>query len=367
MAVQEPSKDVILCDRCFAMVKAEAEFCPDCGAPIAHDDAPSEGSDAAIYPELARANLLRMRGEYKQAEDICLSILRRFPNNATANGLLGDMKAEQGDLEQAAEWYELALDLVDDTTIKTKLVNVKKRIQEREVANTAKQIGLPSNKPKTGLYVVVILILIGGSAAAAYMMGQQSNIANTNGKQAMTAPLNIPGNSNKGDKGTANPDNGDEGATVEPPIPSAKPEVDRQLIQALSLATTFGAKVIDAFQDPRTKQITVTFVGTEGENLHTIAAELGKAALDSHLESPKVTIRGIVSNRISLVADMTRESLRSLDTPEWKQAHESDPDAWANAVLSNVWPPTANSDASRSEAAPPSERGDASGQPLQGN
>jgi Tfp pilus assembly protein PilF len=90
-------------------VKPGAGFCPECGAPIG--TAPAEGSDAAIYPELARVNLLRLRGDYKAAQDHCRAVLRKFPNNVTANQLLGDLCQETGDLSQAKEWYELALDI----------------------------------------------------------------------------------------------------------------------------------------------------------------------------------------------------------------------------------------------------------------
>lgn len=352
------------------MVKANAEFCPDCGAPITHDDAPTEGSDAAIYPELARANLLRMRGEFKQAEDICLSILRRFPNNATANGLLGDMKAEQGDLEQAAEWYELALDLVDDSGVKAKLHQVKKRIQDREAANTAKQIGLPSGKPKMGLFIVAALVLIVCSAGAAYVLGQKSQVTSKTPRTTIDDPLNIPrtttGSASNSSEEEGDPSKG-ETAPVQAPA-SVKAEVDRALLNAIARENPLGSKLIDAFQDPRSKDITLTFVATESDDLRNIAAELGKSALTLHLESNRIILRGIMVNQISLVADMTREAYRATDSQEWKDAHRDDAKAFANAVLSNVWPPQLQGETSRGETATPPESGDASGQPLnQGN
>ncbi len=347
------------------MVKAGAEFCPDCGAPLPHDDAPSEGSDAAIYPELARANLLRMRGEYKQAEDICLSILRRYPNNATANSLLGDMKAEQGDLEQAAEWYELALDLVDDSSIKTKLSNVKKRVQEREAANTAKQIGLPSGKPKIGLYVLIVLILIGGSASVAYVLGSKASQGSAK-RTKMNDPLVIPGNGSTNssrDQGTdaEMPDSGQP-----TPTNSGMPDADRGLLQTISQASLVGSKAISALQDPRTKTIIVTFIGSEGEAMHELAAQLGKATLESHPDCLKVVLRGISGRQVAFIADMTRESLAATETQEWKDAHANDAKAWMSASLMNAWP-ASNQGTGGSDSSTPSERGDASGEPLQGN
>src|SRR5579872_6736771 len=61
--------------------------------------------------DLARANLLRMRADYKRAEDLCLTILKSNPKSAATHSLLGDIYSDQGQLEQAAQWYGLSLDL----------------------------------------------------------------------------------------------------------------------------------------------------------------------------------------------------------------------------------------------------------------
>ena len=149
MEAPERSNPLLLCQKCFAMIPAGAEYCPECGAPIVDDLA--EGSDTAVYPELARANLLRMRGEYKVAEDICLAILRRHPNSATANTLLGDICADRGDLKQAADWYDMALDITPDSeSDRRKLEAMRRRIKEHEAAEAAKHLGLPESKPKIG-------------------------------------------------------------------------------------------------------------------------------------------------------------------------------------------------------------------------
>jgi len=53
----------------------------------------SDPSDAQAGAELARANLLRLRGDYLAAEAECLKVLRQFPNNAGAHTLLGEICA----------------------------------------------------------------------------------------------------------------------------------------------------------------------------------------------------------------------------------------------------------------------------------
>ena len=110
MAVQGRS-ETTSCPKCFAVVKLGAEFCPECGATL---DPASGGSDQEVYNDLAKANLLRNRHQMPEAIEVALGILRKYPNNATAHTLLGDIYAELDDLKQAAEWYEMALDLSPD-------------------------------------------------------------------------------------------------------------------------------------------------------------------------------------------------------------------------------------------------------------
>ncbi|GIV08409.1 MAG: hypothetical protein KatS3mg019_0500 [Fimbriimonadales bacterium] len=86
----------------------------ECGSRLKDDTLDplyAEGSDREIYPELARANLLRMQGNYDEAIDICRRIMGRFPSNETVHALLGDIYTDQGKLEDAIQWYELLVEL----------------------------------------------------------------------------------------------------------------------------------------------------------------------------------------------------------------------------------------------------------------
>lgn len=152
------------------MMPSDAEYCSECGAPLS--DAPGVvGSDAEVYPELAKANVLRMRKEFKAAEDICLAILRRFPNNASANTLLGDISVEKGALEQAAEWYELALDILPDSKEnQEKLGSVRAKLNERQTQATVESLGIPAKKPPFVLIGLVVVIVVAFGIAAAMMV-----------------------------------------------------------------------------------------------------------------------------------------------------------------------------------------------------
>lgn len=70
-----------------------------------------EEAELLAAPLLARANLLRMRGQWDEAVAVCTEALRRAPESATAHSLLGDIYEAQGKLDDALQWYGMAVDL----------------------------------------------------------------------------------------------------------------------------------------------------------------------------------------------------------------------------------------------------------------
>lgn len=77
--------------------------------PPAPRDAPSR-DEAGIGALLARAHLLRMRGQWDEAVAACTEALRRVPHSATACALLGDIYEAQGKLDIAMHWFGMAVE-----------------------------------------------------------------------------------------------------------------------------------------------------------------------------------------------------------------------------------------------------------------
>lgn len=96
------------CPRCGSPAPSAGQACRQCAA-AGGVSVLAPGSDPA--PLLARANLLRMRGQWTEAADLCVDILRLQPANATAHSLLGDLYQDQGRAEEARYWYQVALEL----------------------------------------------------------------------------------------------------------------------------------------------------------------------------------------------------------------------------------------------------------------
>lgn len=125
----------MICPYCGAQIADESRFCPECGAPLQDELSGAEGLEIEreVYSLLATANLYRIRGLWQEAENKCVEVLRRYPNNPTAHSLLGDIYADQGRWEEAKEWYELAVELNPSSQVdKRKLERVKSILEERE-------------------------------------------------------------------------------------------------------------------------------------------------------------------------------------------------------------------------------------------
>lgn len=333
MAVPGSERKFNICDRCFASVPAKEPFCQECGAPIVAEDQGTEGSDAVVYTELARANLLRMRGEYKQAEDQCLNILKRFPNNASANTLLGDISAEQGDLTQAVQWYELSLDLVpDDDAVKTKLKAVQERISLQEAATTAKELGLPAGNSRKTQYVIITLVLFLMVATAGYLFGtKQSASADTKQPATVRKPIKIPPSDGGGTGGGSSVDENNSGADLKDQTPGAS---ELPLLHRLESASADGAKVLAVMKDPRNESVIVVYQADQAD-FRALGARLAQSLLTIDPDTLKVTVRAMRGGSLYYTADVNRSQLNETTGQTWKSQNSAD--AWIDYVLKTEW------------------------------
>lgn len=102
----------MVCPSCKAELPDDSCFCSACGVDVRPESA-REVAERAKQEEalLATANLWRMRGKWEDAERCCVEVMRANPNSIHAHSLLGDIYRDQGRYDDAAQWYQLALDL----------------------------------------------------------------------------------------------------------------------------------------------------------------------------------------------------------------------------------------------------------------
>jgi len=283
---------------------SDAEYCTECGAPLS--DAPGvAGSDAEVYPELAKANVLRMRKEFKAAEDICLAILRRFPNNASANTLLGDISVERGSLEQAVEWYELALDILPDSKEnQDKLAAVRAKLNEKQTQTTVEHLGIPAKKPPYVLIALASVIIIAFGVAGAMMVNNAGKGDDPN------RPLVVQGQEDTGAKPMDPNQVMAQVPEATPPVYESDPELLNQLCQALALDPRRVplAEIGSVDHDVR---ITLLVEASDGE--WPLRAKVVRKAFDLVSQAPRVELTVRDGDR-TMTQSVNRETYnRTLD------------------------------------------------------
>jgi tetratricopeptide (TPR) repeat protein len=314
-----------------------------------------------LHAEIARANLLRMRGDYKGAVDQCLSVLKRIPEDGDTHTLLGDIYAEQGNLDEAIQWYEMALDLDPKSNADlSKLNQVRQRFKDREAASAIAQLDIPverTNFVLIGIAVVAILLCLG---IGSYMLGQR-NTASRSSRLARNLPVTAPPQSD------AEPTNEDSGTPVNDdptPINSDRiiPQEDAALTQMISQRSSDGSHLISASEDPRSKIVTLAYVVQPDEDERKIGAELARTTLSQSSDAQLVVLRGIKSDRLGYVADVPRARWQESETDAWKQANPN-VDAWISHLLTNEWVPA---NVGSAATPPPSNSATASATPAAG-
>lgn len=328
MAAQGQSK---ICPKCLEVNDHAATFCIECGAPLS-DEPGAEGSDQEVYRDITQANLHRIRGDYKQAVDTCLSILRRFPNNGTAHTLLGDIYAEQGELDQSIQWYEMALDLRPESENDRRKLNVvSKRKTDQEAASTAKQLGIPETKPRSQQMVFVSAILVAVVGTASFFIGGALNKKNEPApKPKITAPIDV--GSLIGKSPMIEPDAVSDDAPTEgssPVTPSSfGTRTEQEVKDLLASEAGLAGRVMAVYEDPRTYEVLVTVASAEGESPKETSTKVFKAIFKSFPGYVQVTVKVVEGGRTVFIGDANLAAYRAA-IEEGKE-----PDS----ALVNVWP-----------------------------
>lgn len=204
-----------LCSKCFSEIEPHALYCPECGAAQTDEPAP-EGSDLVVYPEIARANLLRIKGDSAGAEKVCIHILRRYPNNATAHVLLGDVYFDKGDLNRALQWYEMAKELSpENPSLDMKVERVKKSLKEQESKVAISDLKVKENARATYWFYGIAVAAIIGLSGLAYYLGVERTKRNSEEAFATyTRPIEVTTPS------TNNPPPKEQSSPTQPATPS---------------------------------------------------------------------------------------------------------------------------------------------------
>jgi len=314
------------CPHCHAQIPAGSVTCPECGSA-------QTARDEGVTAELGQANLLRMRGDLRGAESQLLSLLKKYPNNATAHEMLGDIYHEEKEDAQAAQWYELALDLAPSTPgLATKLELAKERLVKSEEQTQVEQIGLaPVSRTPFWVWPVVALGTIAIIALAAVLILNRKAEPKFVQSQIIAPPQTAPEPTSISPAPTISPS-----VTPTEPLPVANVSQDQAALQNLAQYAADGPRLTTLTTDPRGQTMQLTFTLHPAENPRAMGARLARAALEQFPACSTVTVRASLDGNLIYVADGVRTRLTDIQRPDWQKANPGE-DAWQAYLLTNEW------------------------------
>jgi hypothetical protein len=234
-----------------------------------------------------------------------------LPNNISANVLLGDICYERGDFHQAAEWYELSLDLDPRSVpIQQKLVDAR-RLSDPGIDLTGLEaVGIAGPRTKlpgwawAGILGFVLLL-----AYAAVMpkkpavVEPKQSVIKTSVEAPLTSKTETP---TKGTEPTTEP-------TRETPSSTGIAE-DRELLQKLSQIPEIGSSFLEATVDPRTKHLHLTYLAAE--SLEAQAVRVARTVLSQGEEFERISLRAVKDGKGVFMADAERAKLPAADAAD---------------------------------------------------
>ena len=247
-----------------------------------------------------------------------------------ADALLGDIYGEKGDPEQALQWYELSADLVDDGAVTEKIASVKRRISDRDHATTAKELGLPAERSQKAKFVFSVLVSVFVVFIAGYVLATRQGQNLHAPKSSKTVPaISAPGHDINSDI------DGKGGGDKKEETSSAGSDV--VILERIKSATADGASILLALQDPRNKDVTISYLVEEDKQIRPMAARIATSALDTVPDSLQVTVRAMRGGNVIYVASVHRARLNETKQTAWQNENRENPTAWIDYVLEYEW------------------------------
>lgn len=344
------------CDDCRIILDDSAEFCPSCGKAISGQAASQP--DGGVGALLASANLRRMRGELNAAAEDAQKAFHRDPNNAEAASLLAAIYEDQGDLEEALVWCQVAVDLDPKMPVyRARLDRIRSRIASESSAFAPVRAFLRKRWVRVvasiaaALVVVAVIVSTWGrpyspKARPAARVSKPVTIAAPGEQQPPRRPAQSGGMPLSG----AQPA-GTIPAQAPQPASSARQSLRtlaeiylRDALSASEKVAASGARIDDVIADPRQAVVTVTFSMSSSsvlnkERILSAAYAIALAAFAANNEAQFVTVRCLIPGndggaQIAFVGDTARQTVHPLpDQPSAGQMEAAFGRPWWHAYI----------------------------------
>jgi hypothetical protein len=352
------------CEDCKLILDNDVRHCPKCGKDIASDTAPAPTPEPILdVPKLlAAANLHKFRSEWDEALSAATDALRLEPRNAEIAQTLGSIYEERGMLEEALVWYQMTLELDEDSKQgKAGHDRVGMLMSARRKEAAAAPLKDPAQRATLYAYGIggaVLLVIVGLLISLAMRGGghSRSQAADRSANHSLTPPISQPWA--RGARPSPMPSTTSASKSSEPSLSgetTAAPtqstggllrtkaeQTIRQGLAAAQPVTQAGATIDDVIADPRAAVATVTFsISLKGmvtkDQITRAAVAIAKKTFELHQAVHYVTTRCVIQTpgadggQVAFVGDIAREAVTPTATDQQLAAAFNHP--WWNPQI----------------------------------
>lgn len=319
----------------------DVRYCPKCGKDVSavrNSDIPS----IKVGTLLTSANLHRIRQEWDEAITDATEAMRLDPANADIASLLGSIYEQREMLDDAAIWYEIAVEMNPESTADVERLNQVKAQAAAKRSN--KKGSFEITQKRTRLLALALgglcLLIVFMALIVSFMRphnrqdgrSPEPNEIIDSRSQSPQGAFNTPATSLE----AQNPVGAEDPTQDQQPsdlagTPAAKtgslrtsPELKiNNALLASQKVQEAGAKVDDVIADPRQSTVVVTFSIASGANLSKDAVlkaayAVAVSTFDSHSQVSAMTARCLVTmgnastTQIAFVGDIERKAMQGI-------------------------------------------------------
>lgn len=338
------------CENCAIILDDDVKFCPNCGNAVAESSVASDDIDVRLAALLTSANLHRVRREWDAAVADATEALRIAPDRAEVASLLANIYEQRGDLDEAAIWYRIALDLdPQNTANRTRLERVVSLLSGTTPKNKSGGSRELIVAGLVSLCVILVAVILFLSLRGTHReSSRETDVRAVKPPdrapiRSVTSEPNQPASEAQQPTSSVTPLAGNYGQS--PTLRTAAEIAVREAAARVPLVQSASAKVDDVIADPRGGTVLITFsvpfkATLTKADIALVAAAVARAAFAQNAEVRTVTARCVVSTggtggaMILFVGDTSRSILTSLpENITGQQAQAAFTNAWWNPQI----------------------------------
>lgn len=318
---------MLRCEDCRIVVEDDVRFCPKCGKELASEERAPKLDGSNVESLLASATLHKIRSEWEAAIADATDALRLDPRNPDIASLLGDIYAEQGMLDEALVWYQMAVELNPNSEVdRERLTRLSKEIAARRREERTGSFAAFEKHTKvwTLLLAAVFVLLVATALGVTLIRGktqdERTPRQTATGRSRVTPPPAEPTlpEPTIAPESPANAPSAPGGSPLRTP---AEASVRTGLSSAQAIADA-GITIDDVIADPRSGVVTVTFSVPHRDfisraQIVRAAAAVARTVFALRQDANFVTARCVIQAgglgpQIAFVGDTARQSIEVL-------------------------------------------------------